>query len=130
MQITTHALWTTLHGMGFGALYLLGFTGLYVELARSTSPSAPPQNIRLVNAYLAVMVVFAWAAVLSGAYIVYPWYRVALPPGAVNLALYPQRLLLSNPATSGWHTLGMEWKEHVAWFCPISITMAAGVSLR
>jgi nitric oxide reductase large subunit len=29
--------------------------------------------------------------------------------------------------TSGWHSLGMEWKEHVAWLTPISITMAAVV---
>ena len=37
---------------------------------------------------------------------------------------------MSNPATAGWHSLGMEWKEHVAWLTPISITMAAAVALR
>ncbi|TAM82392.1 MAG: hypothetical protein EPN41_15095, partial [Candidimonas sp.] len=25
----------------------------------------------------------------------------------------------------GWHSLGMEWKEHVAWIAPISMTMVA-----
>ena len=44
--------------------------------------------------------------------------------------MYPQRLLMSSPATIGWHSLGMEWKEHVAWFAPISITMTAFVFLR
>jgi hypothetical protein len=39
-------------------------------------------------------------------------------------------LRLSSPATAGWHTLGMEWKEHVAWFAPISITMVAFVFIR
>jgi len=34
-------------------------------------------------------------------------------------------LLKSSPHTIGWHSLGMEWKEHVAWLVPISITMAA-----
>ena len=39
-------------------------------------------------------------------------------------------LLKSNPATSGWHSIGMEWKEHIAWLVPISITMAAAVVIR
>jgi len=44
--------------------------------------------------------------------------------------MFPQRLLMSNPTTIGWHSLGMEWKEHVAWFAPISITMVAFVFIR
>jgi uncharacterized membrane protein len=44
--------------------------------------------------------------------------------------MFPQRLLLSRPTTIGWHSLGMEWKEHIAWFVPISITMAASVFIR
>ena len=53
------------------------------------------------------------------------------PPGTANLTLmFPQRLLMSNPTTIGWHSLGMEWKEHVAWFAPISITMVAFVFIR
>src|SRR5262249_3189193 len=55
----------------------------------------------------------------------------AVPPaGTADLAAFPQRLLLSSPATSGWHSIGMEWKEHVAWLVPISITMAAAVFAR
>jgi hypothetical protein len=76
------------------------------------------------------MAVLAWAAVLAGAYIVYPWYRAVPPPGTADLAMFPQRLLMSTPATIGWHSLGMEWKEHVAWFAPISITMVAFVFIR
>jgi hypothetical protein len=44
------------------------------------------------------------------------------PPGALNLEGYPQRLLMANPSTSGWHDIGMEWKEHIAWFAPICLT--------
>jgi len=76
------------------------------------------------------MAALAWAAVLTGAYVVYPWYRAVPPPGTAGLALFPQRLLLASPATSGWHSIGMEWKEHVAWFAPISITMAVAVFIR
>ena len=43
---------------------------------------------------------------------------------------FPQALLKSNPNTIGWHAIGMEWKEHIAWMTPISITMAAAVFLH
>jgi hypothetical protein len=72
------------------------------------------------------MAALAWLAVLTGAYIIYPWYRAVPPPGTANLARFPQRLLMSSPTTSAWHSIGMEWKEHVAWLAPISITMAGG----
>ena len=66
---------------------------------------------------------------LSGAYIIYPWYRAVAPPGA-DLALYPKLLLTAHPFTAGWHNFGMEWKEHVAWIAPMSSTMVAWVLLR
>ncbi len=135
MQITIRALWTLIHGMGFGALYLLACSGALLELYRCTAPSAAtseatPASERFLKIYLLTMVVLAWAAVLTGAYVIYPWYRAAPPPGTLDLAMFPQRLLMSSPATIGWHSLGMEWKEHVAWFAPISITMVAFVFLK
>src|SRR6185312_13447901 len=66
----------------------------------------------------------------SGSYIVYPWYRALPPAGTVDLSAYPQRLLLSNPMTSEWHNLGMEWKEHIAWLAPIAMTMVAYVFIK
>jgi hypothetical protein len=134
MEITTRALWTLIHGMGFGTLYLLACSGAVVGLYQFTTSSTAPEtkagHERLVRIYLITMVMLAWAAVLTGAYVVYPWYRAAPPPGPVDLSMFPQRLLLSSPATIGWHSLGMEWKEHVAWFAPISITMVAFVFIR
>ncbi|MGH9482279.1 MAG: hypothetical protein ACRD1L_09325 [Terriglobales bacterium] len=134
MEITARALWTLLHGMGFGALYLLACSGAVVGLFQFTTSSAPPAATsgreRFVQIYLIAMVVLAWAAVLSGAYVIYPWYRAAPPPGTVDLSMFPQHLLISSAATIGWHSLGMEWKEHVAWFAPISITMVAYVFIR
>ncbi len=121
------------HGMGFGALYLLACSGALVELYRvmfrvDGEPSAGQE--RFVNGYLIAMVLLAWAAVLTGAYAIYPWYRAVAPAGTADLAMYPQRLLLASAATAGWHSIGMEWKEHVAWFAPISITMVAVVLVR
>jgi hypothetical protein len=131
MEITMRSLWTLIHGMGFGALYLLACSGAFVELYRFTT-SAPlsestPSQERLLKIYLMTMVVLAWLAVLTGAYIIYPWYRAVPPQGTVDLSVFPQRLLMSSRSTIVWHSLGMEWKEHVAWFAPISITMAAAV---
>ena len=134
MEITKRSLWTLIHGMGFGALYLLACSGALVELYRRYSPEAPepiaPRDENFLKVYLVAMSVLAWLTVLTGAYIIYPWYRAAAPAGTANLAAFPQRLLKSNPATSGWHSLGMEWKEHVAWLTPISITMAAAVVIQ
>ncbi len=134
MEITTRGLWTLIHGMGFGALYLLACSGALLELYRLTTPSSlsppTPGQIRFLKLYFFTMAALAWSAVLTGAYVIYPWYRAAPPPGVTDLSAFPQHLLLSNPATSGWHSLGMEWKEHVAWFAPISITMVASVFIR
>jgi hypothetical protein len=134
MEITARGLWTIIHGMGFGALYLLACSGGIVELWRRYTPSAPaPVTARdeaFLRIYFIAMTVLAWLAVLSGAYVIYPWYRAVPPPGTIDLAGYPQRLLMSSPSTVGWHSIGMEWKEHVAWLAPISITMSSAVFVR
>ena len=134
MEITARGLWTLIHGLGFGALYLLACSGALMELFRFTTSSPlsehTPGQERFLRIYLLTMVVLARAAVLSGAYVIYPWYRAVPPPGTVGLSMFPQRLLMSSPMTIGWHSLGMEWKEHVAWFAPISITMVAFVFIK
>jgi hypothetical protein len=134
MEITERSLWTMIHGMGFGALYLLLCSGVIVELWRRYAPAAEsPVTARdesFLKIYLVTMAVLAWLAVLSGAYIVYPWYRAVPPAGLANLSAYPRYLLLSKPTTSGWHNVGMEWKEYIAFFAPISMTMAAAVFIR
>jgi hypothetical protein len=134
METTVRGLWTLIHGMGFGVLYLLACSGAVIEIYRFTTSSAPvgetAREERFLKLYLLAMVVLAWTAVLTGTYMIYPWYRAVLPPGTKDLALFPQRLLMSSPSTSGWHLLGMEWKEHIAWFAPISITMVAFVFFK
>jgi hypothetical protein len=134
MEITARALWTLVHGMGFGALYLLACSGALIELYRCTTPSPTPESTpgqeRFLKIYLVMMAVLAWAAVLTGAYVIYPWYRATLPLGTTDLSMFPQRQLMSSPTTIGWHSLGMEWKEHVAWFAPISITVVAFVFIK
>jgi hypothetical protein len=134
MEISTHDLMTVLHGMGFGALFMLAFSGALAELYRISAPGVPSQigsrEQTLLKFYLAAMVILAWLTVFSGAYIVYPWYRAVPPAGVVDLADFPRRLLLSTGKTSEWHNVGMEWKEHVAWLAPIAISMVAYVTMK
>lgn len=131
MEFTSHSLWTLIHGMGFGGLYLLACSGALFELHRHYSKPLGPETMvedeKFLTTYLTVMAALAWLTVLTGAYIIYPWYRATPPAGVANLAAFPQRLLMSSSSTAAWHSIGMEWKEHVAWLVPISITMAAVV---
>jgi hypothetical protein len=131
MEITQRELVTILHGMLFGGFFLMAvFGALVMLLERQHGDTVPvPYPARWQAVYLAIMVALGWAAVLSGAYIIYPWYRAAAPPGA-DLSLYPKLLLTAHPSTAGWHTLGMEWKEHVAWIAPMAMTMVAFVMTR
>jgi hypothetical protein len=133
MEITSRSLWTLIHGMGFGALYLLACSGALIELYRrfiARSGSLASGDSPFLKLYLILMSFFAWLAVLTGTYLVYPWYRATPPRGVTDLTGYPQKLLMSQATTIGWHSMGMEWKEHVAWLVPITITMAAGMVVR
>ena len=134
MEISVRALASELHGMLIGGFFLMAVFGVNVELLRSkyakqpSELSAGGQSLR--RFYLFATAALGWIAVLLGAYIVYPWYRAIPPAGAASLAGYPQRLLLSRSGTSGWHRVGMEWKEHVGWFAPIAITMVTYVMAK
>lgn len=134
MEITTHDLMTVLHGMGFGALFMLAFSGAMVEIYRISAPGTPSvmsaRGQTVLTFSLAAMVILAWLTVFSGAYVIYPWYRAVPPEGLTELADYPRRLLLSSGKTSEWHNIGMEWKEHVAWLAPIAMTMVAYVTMK
>jgi hypothetical protein len=130
MELTFRDLITVLHGMGFGVLFMLAFSGaIGVIYATAVGPQQPtsPNHDRMFRFYLVSMAVLSWLAVLSGAYIIYPWYRAVPPTGTTDLSAFPQHLLQSSPLTSGWHDYGMEWKEHIAWFTPIAMTMVAYV---
>jgi hypothetical protein len=134
MEITTHDFWTVVHGMGFGALFMLAFSGAMAELyhlsASGTVTAPSRQETNMLNVYLIAMVVLAWLTVFSGEYIVYPWYRAVPPAGTTDLSMFPRRLLLASGKTSEWHNVGMEWKEHVAWLAPIAMTMVAYVTMK
>jgi hypothetical protein len=107
MELTSRDLLTVMHGMGFGALFMLAFSGALVELYRVSTPG-PPSNMSSREHTL--------------------WYRATPPAGLADLSGFPRAMLLSSPRTSQWHNLGMEWKEHVSWLAPIAMTMVAYVA--
>ena len=129
MQITSRELWTVLHGMVFGFIFLLGFTGalygIYSLKPGWQTDEGAAKNMRILKIYLWVLVFFVWGAVLTGTYIVYPWYRAAPTTGAYDFSAFPRYFLLSSSSTELWHEFGMEWKEHVAFLAPIAATVTA-----
>ena len=133
MALTFREFWTAAHGMVLGALFLLafagGFAGLYSLRPEWVTVAGINERMRRLNIGVSVMAVVSWLTVITGTYIVYPWYRAA-PPEGVDLIDYPRYFLLDNPNLAAWHTFGMEWKEHVAWFSPILATVVAFVVWR
>lgn len=124
-----HELWTVVHGMVFGFLFLLGFTGafygIYIMKPEWMTTEGTNVNVRNIRIFLWILAVSSWLAVLTGAFVVYPWYRAAVPAGQTDLTNFPKFLLLANPSTVFWHNFGMEWKEHIAFVVPFAATMVA-----
>ena len=122
MSLTTRELWAAIHGMILGGGFLIAFSGglagLYSLRHRWLSAAGIKERISRMKWETGLMGLVSFLTVFTGTYIVYPWYRATAPEGA-DLAQFPRNFLLANPNLAAWHTFGMEWKEHVAWFSPI-----------
>jgi hypothetical protein len=122
MSLTNHEWWGLIHGMGFGAVFLLAFAGglagLYSLRPALVTPAGIVERARRLRIGVVAMAVAAWGTVITGTWIVYPWYRAK---GATS----PKSLLLAKPSTADWHNFGMEWKEHIAWLAPMLATAVA-----
>lgn len=120
MRLSDRETWAIAHGMIFGALFLLAFSGAFAGLWSMRAELLTAEGVRIRTRRLAAgtwaMAAVAWMAVLSGTWMIYPWYIEA---GGVR------GKLLADTATSGWETLGMEWKQHIAWLAPILATAVA-----
>ena len=131
---TVREAWTMVHGILFGGGFLLAFTGglalLYNLKADLLTTAGGRSHVRWLKLATLVMAGLAWLAVLSGTYISYPWYRAAPPEGVTDLTPYPRSYLKADLNLAFWHTFGMEWKEHIAWFAPVLATVVAFVVWR
>jgi hypothetical protein len=132
MEMNLREIWTVVHGMVFGFIFLLGFSGaLYAVYSMKMEWMTTAGVLKTVNnikVYLWALAASVWAAVFTGAWVVYPWYRAVPPEGTTDpaaLSTFPKFLLLANESTAQWHEFGMEWKEHVAFLAPIAATVVA-----
>jgi hypothetical protein len=135
--------WTVVHGLVLGTAFLLAFAGGLAELwaLHPRYEAVAGLRHRMRRLYLGIwgMAVAAWLTVISGTWIVYPWYRAKLAEsggdefagcaGAVlpTATCSPRDFLLSEVSgnTATWHELGMEWKEHISWAAPLLATAVA-----
>jgi len=134
MEFTERELWAVVHGLVLGTLFLLAFAGglagLYSLSARFLTPEGIAERTPRLLIGTWGMAIIAWLTVITGTFIVYPWYRAA-PPEGTDLADpsvlgdFPRYLLLASDKTAEWHRFGMEWKEHVAWIAPFLATAVA-----
>jgi hypothetical protein len=93
MTITEREFWTVLHGMVFGTIFLLAFSGGFADLwslkpALITAAGIKERMKRLLIG-MWTMAIMAWLTVFSGTYVVYPWYRDRDPSS-------PRSFLLAN----------------------------------
>ena len=128
MGISLHEGWTVLHGTLFGAALLLAFVGGLAGLyglmpGQGVSREAVKHILRLkIMVWSAALI--AWVTVITGTFIVYPWYGAAAPTSA-EVTPTPYDRLLSNAVTADWNNFGMAWKQHVGWLAPIATTVVA-----
>lgn len=122
MTLSDREFWTVIHGLILGTLFLLAFAGGLAELwaLRPALATTVGTRGRLRRLSLGTwgMAIVAWLTVITGTFIVYPWYRDAAADSAKST-------LISSEDTALWHTFGMEWKEHIAWIAPILATAVA-----
>jgi hypothetical protein len=126
MHLTEREWWTLVHGMILGALFLLAFSGglagLYSLRTDYLTAEGLRERIRRLKIGMSAMAITAWLTVITGTWIVYPWYRETSPDS-------PKSKLLADPDTADWHEFGMEWKEHIAWIAPLLATTAAFLAI-
>ena len=122
MTLSNRETWTLVHGMIFGVIFLLGFAGglegLYSLRPQLLTAAGVRDRVRRLRIGVVAMAVAAWGTVITGTWVIYPWYREKVPESAKSV-------LVADPATAQWHSFGMEWKEHIAWISPILATVVA-----
>lgn len=134
MSMSARDFWTVVHGMLLGSIFLLAFAGglagLWSLRPDLVTAAGLRERLRRLAVGTWIMAGTAWLTVITGTYVVYPWYRAKPPAGTTDLAAFPRSYLLSNPELTVWHRFGMEWKEHAAWISPLLATAVAWVVSR
>ena len=143
MELSNREFWTIIHGMVLGSLFLLAFAGglagLYSYRPEWMTGEGIRERATRLRYGIGLMALVAWLTVLTGTWIVYPWYRENLSEvgddryagceglQVPNADCSPRDFLLSQASgdTESWHKFWFEWKEHIAWIAPMLATLAA-----
>ncbi|MEE9178046.1 MAG: hypothetical protein V3U46_06415, partial [Acidimicrobiia bacterium] len=84
MELTSRETWTIVHGLALGTLFLLAFggglAGLWSLRPGLVTTTGIKERIRRLYVGSSVMAAVAWLTVITGTWVVYPWYRVQLSP--------------------------------------------------
>ena len=124
MRLSDREVAALIHGMLLGGPFLLAFTGGFVALyglrSEYLTPDGIHDRVRQLRIGATAMAALAWATVLTGTWLLLPWYRDDSPNS-------PQSRLVSNPDTRLWHEFADVWKTHVAHMAPVFATAAAAL---
>lgn len=122
MELSGREFWALAHGLVVGGVFLIAFAGglagLYSLKPGLVTEAGLAERMRRLIAGFTTMAGMIWLTVITGTWVVYPWYREKAPTSAKSQ-------LLADPNTADWHEFGMEWKEHLAWIAPLLATAAA-----
>lgn len=142
-DLSDREFWTVVHGLVLGTIFLLlfggGLAGLWSLRPGLLTTAGIQERMRRLRIGMWAMAATAWATVITGTWIVYPWYREALAvqgdddyAGCAGAVLptgtcSPRDFLKSNVSgdTESWHNFGMELKEHITWAAPFLATAVA-----
>ncbi len=131
MELTPREIYGLIHGIVLGSTFLLSFgvTMVWFSSYKQEFLSDKGRIVRnkRMKPVIWVLAIVCWLTVISGTFITYPWYR-AIPTDGADLSYFPQALLASSSRTEGWHSFGMEWKEHIAWLSPFIFTAVAYIA--
>jgi hypothetical protein len=126
MRLTTVEAIAMVHGMLIGGAFLLAFSGGLLALhglrSELLTAAGVQHRIKQLKLGTSVMALMAWATVLTGTWVILPWYRAASPDS-------PKSKLLADPATRQWHEFADLWKTHLALMSPLLATAAAALVL-
>jgi hypothetical protein len=126
VELSNREFWALVHGVLLGGAFLLAFSGglagFYSLRPELVTGASVHERIRRLMIGTTTMAGLVWLTVISGTWIVYPWYREETEDS-------PRSLLLADPDTEDWHTFAFEWKEHIAWIAPMLATAAAFIVL-
>ena len=82
MEFTNRETWTLIHGLILGTFFLLAFggglAGLWSLRTEYVTPAGISERLRRLKIGTTAMAIAAWVTVITGTWIVYPWYREAL----------------------------------------------------